>query len=762
MTKRGWGALSILGHRVLRKEDLKFLTVGGTYVDDVELPGAAWVSYVRSPLAHARIERTDVTQARQAPGVVGVFTAADLDLAPSRIDADEIPPVMARPFLADGVVRFVGEPVVAVVANSLAEAVDAAERVEVDYEPLVPVVDPADALEDAVLLFPDAGTNVVTSIGEPGEGPLFDGCEVVVRQRVVNQRVAPCPMEVRASAAVPGPDGRLTYYASTQAPFTMREELAKTLGLDESQIRVISPDVGGGFGAKAVPYPEELLVGWLARRLSRPVRWTETRSESMLGLGHGRGQIQYITIGGSRDGKVAAYYVEVVQDSGAYPQIGALLPDLTKKMLTGTYDIPRAGFFSRSVVTNTTPLTAYRGAGRPEATAAIERSMDLFAAEIGMDPADVRRVNLVGADQFPFTTATGTVYDIGDYHRALDLLLEAGGYADLRKEQAERRRSGATSQLGLGLSIYVEITNGVEEAEFSSVEVRPDGKAVVKTGTSAHGQGHATAWSMLVAEKLGISVDDVEFVQSDTDVVKSGIGTFGSRSLQSGGIATRRAATQVLDMAKDLAADMFEASPEDVVVDPAGRGLHVAGVPSAAKSWAELAGVATEKGTPLLAEVDYEFSGETYPFGAHLAVVDVDTETGKAVLRRMVAVDDAGRILNPLLADGQVHGGLAQGIAQALLEEFRYDDDGNPLTTNFADYTFISAPELPSFECVRMETPTPRNELGAKGIGESGTIGSTPAAHNAVVDALAHLGVRHVDMPTTPERVWRAMKAVSA
>ncbi len=758
--------MSILGHRVLRKEDIKFLTVGGTYVDDVDLPGAAWLAYVRSPLAHARIAGIDVTRARQAPGVVDAVTAQDVGLAPSRMDADEIPEVMARPFLATGTVRFVGEPVVAVVANSLAEAVDACELVEVDYDPLVPVVDPSMALDDDVLLFPEAGTNVVTSIGEPnvegvGEGSLFDGCEVVVRQRILNQRVAPCPLEVRASAATFGPDGRLTFYVSSQTPFTMREDLAKMLGVDEDRVRVIAPDVGGGFGAKIEPYPDELLVAWLARRLSRPVRWTETRSESMLGIGHGRGQVQYVTIGGSRDGKVAAYYLEVVQDSGAYPQIGALLPDLTKTMLTGTYDIPKAGFFSRSVVTNTTPLTAYRGAGRPEATAAIERSMDLFAAEIGMDPADVRRANLIGADRFPFTTVIGTQYDIGDYQGALDLLLEVSGYKELREEQAGRRRSAAPSQLGLGMSVYVEITNADEGTEFSSVEIRPDGKAVVKTGTSAHGQGHATAWSMVVAEKLGLSVDDVEFVQSDTDIVKSGIGTFGSRSLQSGGVATRRAATRVLEMAKDLAADMLETAPEDVVADPAGGGLQVAGVPSARKSWAELSGAATERGAPLLAEVDYEFQGATYPFGAHLAVVEVDTETGKVVLRRMVAVDDAGRILNPLLADGQIHGGLAQGVAQALLEEFRYDEDGNPLTTNLADYTFVSAAELPSFECARMETPTPKNELGAKGIGESGTIGSTPAVHNAVVDALAHLGVRHIDMPTTPERVWRAITAAA-
>jgi aerobic carbon-monoxide dehydrogenase large subunit len=374
-----------------------------------------------------------------------------------------------------------------------------------------------------------------------------------------------------------------------------------------------------------------------------------------------------------------------------------------------------------------------------------------------MDPAEVRRINLIKKEQFPFTTLTGTEYDSGDYHGALDRLLDASGYQELRREPAERRRSGGPVQLGLGLSIYVEITNMGGGDEFSSVEIRRDGKAVIKTGTSAHGQGHATAWSMLVAEKLGIPIEDVEFVQSDTDLVKKGRGTAGSRSLQMGGIATRQAAARVLEMAKDLAADMLEAAPEDIVVDTSGGGLHVAGVPAAVKTWAELSGASAEKGVPLLAEITYQNRGETFPFGAHLAVAEVDTETGKAVLRRMIAVDDAGKILNPLLADGQVHGGLAQGIAQALLEEFRYDEDGNPLTSNLADYTFVSAAELPSFERICMETPTPKNELGAKGIGEAGSIGSTPAVQNAVIDAVGHLGVRHIDMPTRPERVWRAI-----
>ena len=751
--------MTIVGSRVLRKEDEKFLTVGGTYLDDIVLPGGAWVAYVRSPFAHARIVSTDVGPARSAAGVLDVVTAPDTGLLLYPPDDPSFPEAMWRPFLAHDVVRFVGEPVVAVVAASRAQAVDAAELVEIDYDPLVPVVNPSDALEGRTLLFPEAGSNVVFTTGEEGEGSLFEGCEVVVRQRVVNQRVAPCPMEVRASAASFGPDGRLTFYSCTQMPFHVRAQLAKVLGVDESQVRVIAPDVGGAFGSRIWPYPEELLVAWLARRTGRPVRWSETRSESMLGLGHGRAQIQEITLGGSRDGKVSAYRLEVLQDAGAYPNLGAVLPPVTRLMMTGTYDIPAVGFFSRAVVTNTTPVVAYRGAGRPEATAAIERAMDLFAAEIGMGPVEVRRANLIARDQFPFTSPTGMVYDIGDYQRALDLLLEASGYEELRKEQAERRAAGGTVQLGLGLSSYVEITNGEEGSEFSSVEIRPDGRAVIKTGTSAHGQGHATAWSMLVAEKLGIPLADVDFVQSDTDLVKSGGGTAGSRSLQAGGMATRHAAGRVFEMARELAADLLEAAPEDIVVDSAGGGVHVAGVPAARRSWAELATAATEKGTPLRADIDFKHGGPTFPFGAHLAVVEVDTETGKVVLRRLIAVDDAGRILNPLLADGQVHGGLAQGVAQALLEEFRYDDDGNPLTTNFADYTVISAAELPSFECVRMETPTPKNDLGAKGIGESGTIGSTPAVQNAVVDAVAHLGVRHLDMPTTPERIWRALTA---
>jgi carbon-monoxide dehydrogenase large subunit len=426
------------------------------------------------------------------------------------------------------------------------------------------------------------------------------------------------------------------------------------------------------------------------------------------------------------------------------------------------------------VVTTTTPTTAYRGAGRPEAAAAIERAVDLYAAEIGLDPVDVRRRNLVAASAFPYTTQVGTTYDSGNYERALDLVLEAAGYTQLRAEQARRRQSGARQQLGLGLSVYVEITGAMGEGEYGSIEVLPNGRALVKTGTSPHGQGHVTSWAMLASEQTGIPIDDIDVIHGDTDLVPRGIGTGGSRSLQQGGAAVNHAAVLLVEKARQMAAHLLEANPDDMVLDKIDGTFHVAGSPTAAKTWAELAVAAAEEGQGtagaaggdgadgpiaggLLVETDLASGGNTFPFGAHLAVVEVDTDTGKATVVRMIAVDDAGRILNPMLVEGQVHGGLAQGVAQALLEEMTYDVEGNPTSANLADYTFISAVELPSFETIHMETPTPLNELGAKGIGESGTIGSTPAVQNAVIDAVAHLGVRHVDMPTTPERVWRAI-----
>jgi len=748
--------VSILGNRVLRKEDPKFLTVGGTYVDDVRVDGALYATYVRSTMAHARIAALDVEEARKAPGVVAVFSAADLDMAPAAPEMAFLNQAMTRPALAQGVVRFVGEPVAVVVTEERYQGPDAAELVFVDYEPLPVVMSAEESAAQDVLLFPDVGTNVAFELAFGRDESLFDGCEVVVRQRIVNQRVAPCPLEVRAAAAE-WRDGRLLHYASTQGAHGVKDALVARLGLEADQVRVVAPDVGGGFGAKMGPYPEEILVAWLARKLDRPVRWVETRSESMVGLGHGRGQVQEVEMGGSRQGKVEAYRITVLQDSGAYAAIGAMLPFMTRTMASGVYAIPKVEFNSRSLLTNTTPMTAYRGAGRPEATAALERAVDMFAAEIGMDPAEVRRRNLIPADAFPFTTPTGTTYDSGNYARGLDLALEAAGYDGLREEQRRRREAGDVVQLGIGLSVYVEITSGIPGSEFGAVEVRPDGKVTVRTGTSPHGQGHATAFSMLVSEQLGIPIEDIEVIHGDTDVVPRGQGTAGSRSLQTGGVAVNQAAAQVADKARQLAAELLEANVDDVVLDKVGGRFHVTGTPAVSRSWTELAGAASDRGG-LAAEVDYTQAGPTFPFGAHVAVAQVDTETGRVQLVRMVAVDDAGRILNPLLAEGQVHGGLAQGAAQALLEEMRYDEDGNPVTSNLADYGFISAAELPSFETVRLETPTPLNELGAKGIGESGTIGSTPAVHNAVVDAVTHLGVRHIDMPLTAERVWRAIQ----
>jgi carbon-monoxide dehydrogenase large subunit len=437
--------------------------------------------------------------------------------------------------------------------------------------------------------------------------------------------------------------------------------------------------------------------------------------------------------------------------------MGAILPFLTRMMLTGTYDIPAATFSSRSVLTNTVPTVAYRGAGRPEAAAAIERAVDLFAAEIGMDPADVRRRNVVAPDRFPFTTPTGTQYDSGSYERALDLVLDAVGYAELRAEQRRRREAGERHLLGIGLSVYVEITALQGGGEYGRVEVHPGGRVRVVTGTTPYGQGHDTAWAMLVADRLGVPFDAVEVVHGDTDQVPTGSITGGSRSAQLGGTNVWRAAGQVVERGRELAAQLLEADAADVVLED-GR-FHVAGTPALSRGWDDVAVAALENGgEPLAGEGDFAQAGGSFPSGAHAAVVDVDVETGAVRLLRFVAVDDAGRILNPLLAEGQVHGGIAQGVAQALLEEVVYDDDGNPLTTNLADYTFISAAELPSFETVHLETPSPRNDLGVKGIGESGTIGATPAAQNAVVDAVAHLGVRHIPMPCTPERVWRAIR----
>ncbi|MEK7295496.1 MAG: xanthine dehydrogenase family protein molybdopterin-binding subunit, partial [Actinomycetota bacterium] len=703
---------SILGNRVLRKEDPKFLTTGGVYVDDLHseplLANAAHATYVRSSAAHGRITNIDIAEALKVPGVIAIYTAADLDLQPI---ASPYNPTVKRTILASDKVRYVGEPIAVILTEFANQGEDAVERVIVDYDPLEVLVDVESAMTSSTLIYEECGSNVVfdsTALGMPdntGEA-FFDGCEVVVKGRFVNQRVAPCPLEVRA-AAVAWVDGRLYQWLSTQHAQGARKGIKKANDLNDGDVRVITPDVGGGFGAKIGVYPEELLLGRIAKELGRPVRWCETRSESMMALGHGRAQVQYVTIGGTREGKVQAYQMHVIQDSGAWVDDGAILaPFMTRPMSSGVYGIPKIECRTTSIATNTTPTVAYRGAGRPEAAAAIERAMDLYAAEIGKDPTEVRRMNLIAKFDEPHTTAIGQTYDVGDYETALDNVLTAAGYTKLRAEQAVRRTRGDVKQLGIGVSVYVEITGGTTPGEVAKIEVLPDGRARVYTGTSPHGQGHVTAWSMIAAEETGIDMDNIDVVWGDTDLVPVGGGTMGSRSLQQGGAAVQQAAIELVQQARTHAAHLLEANEADVVFDKATGAFHVTGTPAVSKTWADVSAAVAANGG-LVQETTFTAGGATFPFGAHLAVVEVDTETGQVRHIRHVACDDAGRVLNPLLLEGQIHGGVAQGTAQALLEEVRFDLDGNPITSNLADYAFISAAELPSFEVVHMETPTP-------------------------------------------------------
>lgn len=754
--------MSILGNRVVRREDPALLRGLGRFVADIhddDVAGMTHAVFVRSTMAHARVLEVDTAEAAVAPGVVGVFSAADVDLTPMRPPLPWVPEAMVRPWLATDTVRFVGEPIAVVLAETEGQALDAAELVVVELDPLDPLVDPEAALTGGTLLF-DHPDNVAATFGsEEPDDALFEGCDVVVEGRLVNQRVAAAPIEGRASLAVWTDDGRLTHWISNQGVHGAAGRFRHALGLEADQLRLIAPDVGGGFGAKIPPYPEDVLVAWASRRVGRPVRWVETRSENMVGLGHGRDQIHRFAIGGTADGRVLAFRNEILANGGAYPTMGAFLPTFTRSMASGTYDIARIETTARTVATTTTPVEAFRGAGRPEATVAIERAMDLFAAATRIDPVEIRRRNLFEPAAFPVTTAAGATYDSGDYPGALDAVLRAAGYPELRAEQARRRAASEVPLLGIGVSTYVEITaGGGPPSEFGAVRIEADGSATVRTGSSPHGQGHHTVWAGLVSDQLGIDAERITVVHGDTSLVPRGGGTMGSRSLQLGGVAVHNAAIELVDVARGVAADVLEAAPEDVVFDRVVGRFHVAGSPAVSVDWNDLAAVHADR---LSVETDFTAAGPTYPFGAHVAVVEVDPETGRVEVVRMVCCDDAGNIVNPLLADGQRHGGIAQGIAQALIEEVRYDPDGNLLTSNFADYGIISACELPAFELVGHVTPTPFNPLGAKGIGESGTIGSTPAVQSAVIDALSPLGVTHLDMPFTAERVWRAIRAVA-
>ena len=749
---------SILGNAVTRKEDPGLLTGSNHYVDDLDID-AAQIVFVRSTMAHASLLEVDISEAVNMPGVLAVYTSDNLEM-PAVNQSEFMDPSMNRPPLAVGRVRFVGDIIAAIVAESHSQAVDAAEQVIVDYDPLPANADIEAALaDDAHILWEGAENNVCFAIGNEYDGPdVTEGADTVVSERIVTQRLAGVPMEPNGCVAIPEGDS-MTFYASTQAAHGLRDGLAPTLGLEPDNLRVVAPWVGGGFGPKAGLYIEFILCGKAAQELARPVRWAEQRSENMLSMAQGRAMVMTADLGVNNDGSIVGLKARVVADAGAYPAIGAILPMLTMQLSQAVYDIPAIDFFAQSVLTNTTVIGAYRGAGRPEATQMVERILDKAAHAIGMDPAELRRKNYIQPDAFPLTTLVGANYDSGEYERSLDAVLEASGYADLRAEQARRREANDPMMLGIGVSSYVEVTAPIGlHVEYGSCEINDDGSATIKVGTSSHGQGHDTAFSMIVNDVLGIPMDQVTHVDADTQEVARGAGTMGSRSLQAGGSAIYEASQVVLEKGKQLAASLLEASADDIVVGDGA--LQVAGVPAKSISWADLATAAVEQEIEggLAHELDFDGTDSTYPFGSHVAVVEIDRETGHVELLRHVAVDDCGTILNPMLVHGQQHGGIAQGIAQALWEHVQYDEDANPVTANLMDYLMPSAADLPSFEVSNTETASPRNPLGAKGIGESGTIGSTPAVHNAVCDAIAHLGIEHVDMPCTPQAVWRALQ----
>ncbi len=752
--------MSILGNPVARIEDPRFLTGAATFVGDIDHPAldnAAHVVFVRSTMAHAHLLSVDATDATTMPGVLGVFTATDIDVAPLP-SWGPVPDVAIRPILATGKVRFVGEPIAAVVADTYGQAVDAAEMVLVDYDPLPAVIDPRTAEANPSLLFEELGTNLARASGQD-LGLDFSGCEVVVSIDVDNNRISAAPIEGRVAAVAYTDDGRLTCWSSTQGAHPARQKIADALGLDAEMVRVIIPDVGGSFGAKGGPGNEECLLGDLAKKVGRPLRWADTRTENLQAMGWGRSQYNTITLGGTRDGDFTHLQFDCLAESGAYGGAGMFMPAFTKMMVQGVYEIENVSFLTKAVFTNAAPIEAFRGAGRPEAAAAIERVVDAFAAEVGIGPVEVRRRNYIDSDRFPYLTAGRVTYDSGDYEATLDTALAAAGYDDLRSDQAERRARGDRIELGIGLATYVEITapgGAPTITELGSVELRPDGTVLARSGATPFGQGHHTTWAMIIADKMGVSIGDVELITGDTDALESSNTTGGSRSVQIAGSALDNAAAKMVEAARSVAADVLEAAEVDLVLE--GGRFHVAGTPAKSVGWADVAEASPE---PLVTHNDFSQSAPTFPFGTHIAVVEVDTETGKVELKRFIAVDDAGTLINPLLAAGQIHGGLAAGIAQALFEHGTFDEDGNLVASNFADYTIVSAAELPMFERVESITPTPLNPLGAKGIGESGSIGSTPAVQNAVIDALSPFGIRHLDIPLTPLRVFEAIQASS-
>ena len=773
---------SILGTEVRRVEDPDLLLGRGRFVDNIDLgeEGVLTAVFVRSTVAHALIGGIDTSEALGAPGVVTVLTAQDMGPDPVPLFA-QINERVDRPALAVDRVRFVGDPVALVVARTRAQAVDAAELVVVDYEELPAVVDMEEALaHDAPLQHPELGTNVALAVKDPdGDVDVLAGAHRVVRLRMENNRMATSPIEGHAilvrpvlaeDGAVDGDgdgDGEgdgdadagrvrgLDIWLASQHPHIARKLISRWTGLPPEAVRVRAPHVGGAFGGKAGMVAEHGAVIRAAQRLGRPVRWAETRSETMLSMSS-RGQVQYVELGLDEQSRITGLRARVVGDCGAHAGYGgSYASGSTRTMSEGSYRIPRLRYDALSVMTNTAPTGAFRGAGRPEAAAMLERLMDHAARESGLPPEEFRRRNFLAPQDFPHETKFGASYDTGAYATALDAALETTGLEQVRAEQARRREAGESRQLGVGVASYVEIT-GFGGKEYAGIRVAPDGHLTVMAGTSAHGQGHATAFSMLVADQLGLPMEQITYVQSDTAVVRSGGGTGGARSVQLGGSAVLGAAVELREQASRIAADLLEVAVEDVeLVD--GR-FGVRGVPGTGVAWEQVAAQAHEAGAGLSIDHDFRQEGATFPFGTHVSVVEVDVETGQVHLLRHVAVDDCGTVINPMLVRGQQQGGAVQGISQALWEEFSYDEAGQPITSTLADYLLPSTADLVQLETLLTVTETDRNPLGAKGIGEAATVGSTPAVQNAVIDAVAHLGVRHIDLPCTPERVWAAIQ----
>lgn len=778
-----------VGRARLRKEDARLVTGRARWTENIVVPGMLHMAILRSPLAHARITRMDVSAALREPNVVTAFSGAEVaerqGSMPCVWPVTEDIVVPDYPPLAVEEVRHVGEPVAVVVARDRSSALDALEAIDADYEPLPAVMDLEAALADgAPLVHSAAGTNkcytwVLDSAqaGTGGDVAVAEAeAEVVIRRRYVQQRLVPAFMEPRSVIAEPTGDG-WNVYSSTQLPHILRILLAMSTGTPEQKIRVIVPDVGGGFGGKLQVTPEEFITFLAAERIGKPVKFVESRSETMVSGHHGRDMIQDVTLTARRDGTVTGLSVRLLANMGAY--LGIITPGtplLGAFMYNGIYKFPAYRLECTGVFTTMTKTDAYRGAGRPEATFAIERIMDELAAELGQDPLEVRRRNWIRHEEFPYTTAAGLEYDTGNYEAATDKAVRMFGYEQLRAEQAARRESGDPVQLGLGVSTYTEMCGiapsrilgalryGAGGWEHSSVRVLPTGKVEVVTGTSPHGQGHVTAWSQIVADQLGVSFDDIEVLHGDTRFSPRGLDTYGSRSLVIGGMALVAACAKVRDKARTVAAHLLEAAPEDV--EFADGAFRVRGTPSASKTLADCAlAVFTAHDLPdgieprLDADATFDPQTFSYPHGTHLCATEVDTETGAVRIRQYVCVDDVGTVINPLIVEGQVHGGVAQGIAQALYEEAVFDEDGNLVTGSLADYTIPSAADLPDFVTDRTETPATTNALGVKGVGEAGTIASTPAVVNAIVDALRPYGVHDVRMPCTPERVWRALQA---